>query len=595
MAFNGNAFEYISVKEFGAKGDGITDDGPRFQRAVNVLANTGQGLWVPAGHYILQVGVDLIGLKNLNLVFEGALIEQQLVGGPFGPATCGFSGGPSAVGAFNPLTANALTGTSIIHVTNPVIAGARIGLTIDAVFTVGEQFVVQSVAGGGLIVTLDRPILADYPFATSGVQVLTNPMQNIHFEFNGSVMTGTGERFIEMVSAIDSSISDLVINDSAGFISDPAHCCSWDTYSLRCHYYRVQVLGPCGLAMESAEFCTAVDCQFEGRAGGTLGYLINDCIQCTIDGCQAFNAGTFGLGFSTSFGGGRGCIQCAVRGGSYTSCQEGINASAATETYIGDGVVASHNTNYGVHLSGSPATISNALITDNGQRGILILALGSAGPIAISDVDVSRNQGGLGGYGIESSSDVVATNIKCEAADTGLNIAVLHVLSGQFQLSNCEWRCAGSFAILFDSGRLDIINCNFKYTNAAGTGVLQNGGVLVIAQSRVSGPCATGISTVAGTLRVNAAVDLDGAVAPVTITPGAFYNRPQIVANGTTPVVVPWTDLKSTDRVMLTLLTANPAPPVLLGTPQVTYTPGASFTVTGTQTLDASTYDAVVG
>jgi polygalacturonase len=38
MAYQTNAFETVSVKEFGAKGDGVTDDTAAIQRAFNTLA-----------------------------------------------------------------------------------------------------------------------------------------------------------------------------------------------------------------------------------------------------------------------------------------------------------------------------------------------------------------------------------------------------------------------------------------------------------------------------------------------------------------------------------------------------------------------------
>src|SRR5688572_30822296 len=44
----------LNLRDFGAVGDGVTDDGPALQQALNALASSGGGtLFVPAGHYAL--------------------------------------------------------------------------------------------------------------------------------------------------------------------------------------------------------------------------------------------------------------------------------------------------------------------------------------------------------------------------------------------------------------------------------------------------------------------------------------------------------------------------------------------------------------
>ena len=53
LAASGNEL-VLSVADFGSKGDGVTDDGPAFQRALDALAEAGGGtLFVPAGHYFI--------------------------------------------------------------------------------------------------------------------------------------------------------------------------------------------------------------------------------------------------------------------------------------------------------------------------------------------------------------------------------------------------------------------------------------------------------------------------------------------------------------------------------------------------------------
>jgi hypothetical protein len=57
----------LNLRDFGAVGDGVTDDGPALQQALNALASGGGGtLFVPAGHYALITPAvkDFTGLAN---------------------------------------------------------------------------------------------------------------------------------------------------------------------------------------------------------------------------------------------------------------------------------------------------------------------------------------------------------------------------------------------------------------------------------------------------------------------------------------------------------------------------------------------------
>jgi Pectate lyase superfamily protein len=59
---NNNAFAAtptLNVRDFGATGDGTTDDGPAFQKALDALATAGGGtLFVPAGKYAIATPVS---------------------------------------------------------------------------------------------------------------------------------------------------------------------------------------------------------------------------------------------------------------------------------------------------------------------------------------------------------------------------------------------------------------------------------------------------------------------------------------------------------------------------------------------------------
>src|SRR6185503_18002320 len=57
----------INLRDFGAVGDGVTDDGPAFQAALDALATAGGGtLFVPEGKYAITTPVskDFTGLAS---------------------------------------------------------------------------------------------------------------------------------------------------------------------------------------------------------------------------------------------------------------------------------------------------------------------------------------------------------------------------------------------------------------------------------------------------------------------------------------------------------------------------------------------------
>ncbi|HEX6044074.1 MAG TPA: carboxypeptidase regulatory-like domain-containing protein [Pyrinomonadaceae bacterium] len=78
----------ISVADFGAAGDGVTDDGPAFQSALDALADAGGGtLLVPAGRYFIATPVvkDFSNVNNANVIIQGVPSDTM----PAPPAATG--------------------------------------------------------------------------------------------------------------------------------------------------------------------------------------------------------------------------------------------------------------------------------------------------------------------------------------------------------------------------------------------------------------------------------------------------------------------------------------------------------------------------
>jgi len=64
----------VSVKDFGAEGDGITDDAPAIQNAIDSLPPTGGAVYAPAGTYML--GTSAGGVEPYP---DGSLIQSALI------------------------------------------------------------------------------------------------------------------------------------------------------------------------------------------------------------------------------------------------------------------------------------------------------------------------------------------------------------------------------------------------------------------------------------------------------------------------------------------------------------------------------------
>src|SRR5262245_62209318 len=64
----------LNLADFGAAGDGVADDGPAFQSALDALASAGGGtLFVPAGRYLVTTPVakSFSSLTNATITIQG--------------------------------------------------------------------------------------------------------------------------------------------------------------------------------------------------------------------------------------------------------------------------------------------------------------------------------------------------------------------------------------------------------------------------------------------------------------------------------------------------------------------------------------------
>ena len=121
--------DFVSVKDFGAVGDGITSDGAAFDKACVYCWQTGANLYIPPGNY-LNGRVEVHG--SFNVIGSGSTVEYLGVGSTYIAGTgSGTSAAPTAwpndpgydiPGYFNPvmytLAATIAKGNTSFQVTN---------------------------------------------------------------------------------------------------------------------------------------------------------------------------------------------------------------------------------------------------------------------------------------------------------------------------------------------------------------------------------------------------------------------------------------------------------------------------------------------
>ena len=142
--------QVFDLSDFAAAGDGVTDDGPAFQRALDAIATAGGGgtLFVPAGHYFIATPV----IKDFSAI-DGATLKIQGVPSDIMPAPPTATGSelsadlnltseiiPATGAVVNALTLNNLSQLTVEHLG---FAG-RDGVISDAFITLSMNNISQA-------------------------------------------------------------------------------------------------------------------------------------------------------------------------------------------------------------------------------------------------------------------------------------------------------------------------------------------------------------------------------------------------------------------------------------------------------------------
>jgi polygalacturonase len=180
--------EFVSIKDFGAVGDGSTDTTAAFTNAVNAVNTAGGGtVWVPAGNYLFKYVSSSPSIRiysNTHILFEqGATLLNQAVYG--GINSCLFwaqnASGISITGPGKIKAAPGITVTASITTGNAVISSISdtsnivVNMPVDGTGIPATAYVVSKTSNS---VTISQNATA------------TNSSATINFRYTGGTMIG---------------------------------------------------------------------------------------------------------------------------------------------------------------------------------------------------------------------------------------------------------------------------------------------------------------------------------------------------------------------------------------------------------------------
>ena len=208
--------EWISVKDYGAKGDGVTDDKASIQSAINdAITRAPCKLVFPEGTYKCDSALGYFTGNDVTIDFNGATLDFSAAAtNTLGPLI-GFQG---TYGSTAALTSNAAADQATLAVTSTGFAvGDWVRIYSSGVWDsartdslLGEINVIETVPGG-TSVTLVANLESTYTTAqTATLQKLT-PCRNVHI-LNGRFIAPTTDNLyagVDLKLCVGSSVESM--------------------------------------------------------------------------------------------------------------------------------------------------------------------------------------------------------------------------------------------------------------------------------------------------------------------------------------------------------------------------------------------------
>jgi hypothetical protein len=187
---------------------------------------------------------------------------------------------------------------------------------------------------------------------------------DIRIDGNGMLISGTGDRYLEIAAGLRCHVSDVRIDPSHGWLGTGGPAMSFDIGGYACSFKGCMVNSTghpinAGCLIESGEACWIRDCIAEDA--GVTGFGIYDSVTSGILDCKAT-----GCIYGAYIGAGNhGSVECQVKGGAYWCNQQGILCGNSKRSII-SGVTCTRNSEWGIKIATAE---QGSLVADNTGTG----------------------------------------------------------------------------------------------------------------------------------------------------------------------------------------------------------------------------------
>jgi parallel beta-helix repeat protein len=424
----------VNVLDFGAVGDGVTDDTAAVQAAITSMAVTGGNLVFPDGNYkitstlTLSSNVNYIAQGNAIITLDVPEIGLQIPNAGTKITINGFTIGGTSARAIS----STIGGTcSRITITNNTISGATLagaGYTSGVFFTNASDCVVENNSFSNNGVGTGTVFSADVAFyaPAAGTQnsrnkILNNRCASVVASFN--ILAFNIDRTVISENSCSGALNGSGNNSGYGIAV-------YDTSSYTLPY-------------STTSFNTISDNIVTNTQGtGIYGASIDNT---SIVGNVCTTNGTTQLDATLPVGGivlnGPFCSQNLIVGNTVASSgKDGICISTNNDTTV-SGNTISACAQHGIHLRGSSneLSVSNNVVIASGKRGIFDNVDAKRFISVTGNTVRASTEAGIEINGMTQS--VVASNVSCENTLSGItnngdyNLIAQNVLIGNLAAS----------------------------------------------------------------------------------------------------------------------------------------------------------------
>lgn len=494
-----------------------------------------------------------------------------------------------------------LSGAGTISVQSTV--GSPNVTTLDATIVIGDwvwlgqgaatPFLVQQfqvIDRVGNVLTLDRDVEFVFPAGTP-LRHIDEQVRDITIDGGWMTVTGTGDRIVEFIGPYNVEISkilapeaDFVVLGSLdiGGLQAKMSDMRGSFGAVASTAWLLESGDRCGLYRMSADRATNAVTVFD-----SVNFSVED-----VDGSECSNAGLV----ITSNGMAFGCNKFEIRRGGFNgSPNVGVALGFATNGTLVGVRSDSNLVNFDVGSGGAPSNIKllGCSSARAGLYGVQVRAVAVG-----TRLSGHQSTSDLRGIAVFGPVDIYESDI-IEYTGTGIlvdgAIAVrtpVHVSGGRIASAvsgSVGSDINGPAVMTFENVKFE---CNtlaanssaiFHRATAVGVVILRNN--IGTQASACNGYVDFGGGN---TLRIEGRNDFDTFTGPYIINAAGFVNDFNVTLNGTTPVVVPWPDLKQRETPKLTRVSVSG------GTgqaPVLVTNPGVGFTLTGQSIGDNDVYN----